>query len=1170
MAEDTRLSIAQQNVMNSPTFLNNIPFLIQKQIDIYVLNEPPRNISTETVGVPFIGLEKGRTAIVILNQAIDYEFVKDESNEYVTTIKLSTLKLKIRSVYIPPNQKKTGVVAEGLVLPFLKQHNSSTLILGDVNATLRALGDYDCERGSKLLACIDAFDWLIINKPNVPTRKKGKTCIDWSIVSKNIGNELSWTCSRHDKSIADHCIIYISTNFHQLYANRLPVKTYIDIKKFISNLSQFDYGDVVKDISKYVEISTVNSLCNVVRKRKQEFFDEKCLISKQVVNRVRRKVKKHGSRHPQLLDELREANRIHAANIASAKERHWASKLTKCKNVGDIFHLIKANRVVPNYVHNIVDDSGPIDDPVEVSKAALNHFFPQTFEKSSLSSYIMNGPKDLLISGYEVDCAMANQKTITPGMDRVNLHVVQAIHHSFPNLLRDTYNDWFSNEKIPEKMKHAVITLIKKEDGLSNRLGNLRPLSLTNIMVKIFERILCARFIWHLEQTAPNDMKTVIQFGYGRGLGAEDALRAVVDAREEFKMTKDIIMALDVKDAFNSVSHQAIVREIVRLGTPRSLVNIFIDYLSDRKISLNLAENVSTSMIRGVPQGTILGPIFFKLAMNVFVNNLSKLLECSKLETRIIAYVDDVTLILRRTELRHNWTQLAPWLLRQVDVILQNVGLKLNLKKTQILSVHTQLPVNIDDISVPVKARAKILGVEFGVNNYFKGHLKEKLEKVEMQVYALKCYTSSLTLSLSSRIALVKSSIHSLITYAADIFFSTAPELEIIRKFLYIDRLIATHLYGSSFTSSYRSTVIILGRNSLLFSVILAAERKSARYEMRREIDRELWKRCEIKTHPADRSQISFRQAKTCGEILHPLNMTLAIFTDGSAKQGEHATTAAFVTWCPRSLAWTEYWFKLLPYASAYAAERHAVEKAVTFVYENCMKGVFHILTDSLSTLQAIQHQKPKDLVISRIKYLVYSCSMTGKQIFFTWVKAHGNVAGNIMADEACGRALNSFVVPEYTQPSSQEVRRTTNDRSISRFSALVRPFFINLEDSLVESPEDVMKLKLDVNFHSAAFYSNRAPTRVRLKKLGLVETDICLCGHMQKIRHLFLECPLVIEMYQKDFNNTGMSKMVGKELSTVMASKEFHLFIKKISKKLLGWLEENNGFSYLDTRRNY
>jgi hypothetical protein len=112
-------------------------------------------------------------------------------------------------------------------------------------------------------------------------------------------------------------------------------------------------------------------------------------------------------------------------------------------------------------------------------------------------------------------------------------------------------------------------------------------------------------------------------------------LNEVTNASNQRKLT--IAIFCDLRKAFDTCDHQILIKKLEKLGIRSKELDWFISYLNDRKQFVKIAETESDllNINKGVPQGSILGPILFL----IYINDLP---ECSTMKSLLFA--DDTTL----------------------------------------------------------------------------------------------------------------------------------------------------------------------------------------------------------------------------------------------------------------------------------------------------------------------------------------------------------------------------------------------------------------------------------------------------------------------------------------------------------------------------------------------
>ena len=360
-------------------------------------------------------------------------------------------------------------------------------------------------------------------------------------------------------------------------------------------------------------------------------------------------------------------------------------------------------------------------------KPCLSHF--DTVSENEVTKYIKSIPIDKAIS------------------DNIPLKIIRQILPSIIKPFTHIINLSLSTGIMPNVCKIAVVTPIHKEGDPADP-GNYRPISILPILGKAIE------FFVNNQLTQYLDEKGLIcknQYGFRKDHSTTylmlDLFDEIYTAKSKHK--HPAIVFLDIKKAFDTVSHKILLTKLKHYGIEGMALNWFESFLSDRMQKTKIGSKISqlNSTNSGVPQGSILGPVLFC----IFINDLPS--ACKNSIPYLFA--DDGALYFENIN-RKEYTNMKEEI-QSVFAWLQANGMALNNSKTKFI-VFDPHPA-IDALMVPVRndltlvicecKSQKYLGLIVDNKLTFYEHIEYIKKKVSKRIGAL--YRSKSLLPLKFR-----------------------------------------------------------------------------------------------------------------------------------------------------------------------------------------------------------------------------------------------------------------------------------------------------------------------------------------------------------------------------------------------------------------------------------
>ena len=225
----------------------------------------------------------------------------------------------------------------------------------------------------------------------------------------------------------------------------------------------------------------------------------------------------------------------------------------------------------------------------------------------------------------------------------------------------------------PDFLTDAFLIGIWKDEQHSG----IRPIAIANNLSKLLitaawkHRML----LWSQNSKAKGLPIQYNQFGISLSGGAELPAFMVGEYFNQGTLLQTI--SLDITNAFNSISREAILRQ-VKIHLPPLLPLVELLYLHDSRLFLSSGDIILSK--QGVRQGCPLSPLLFSLAIDKVLKEENKM--AREYGAQVVAYLDDHTFIQTKTKAKKELT--LEKIQKRIQPLLTELNLELNKEKCYI------------------------------------------------------------------------------------------------------------------------------------------------------------------------------------------------------------------------------------------------------------------------------------------------------------------------------------------------------------------------------------------------------------------------------------------------------------------------------------------------------
>ena len=610
----------------------------------------------------------------------EHQFIEIETDNNNAT------KIIIGNIYRLPRETsddyKMFIDEMSQVLGHFQQNARDVILFGDFNIDLLKI--------SQKAKANDFFEFMLslgyIPKITLPTRlsETSATLIDniYCKLSHNFSKTLSGILTSR---ISDHQAYFICLDY--LKMKNSETKKYIKIYKYDNTvLEKFKADLKALSIDKKFNYEldadpdgNYNILEKAILDLKERHFTAKTVrfdkykhkknswITRGILNSIKfrdklyvklKKTSPNTSLYNTLKINLSTYNKILKENIKQAKNIHYHKLFENCKKDIKrtwmaIKELINKNKNTKKITNLFLIDGQSVTNP-EIVANNFNRYFneigPSTASKivpppyQNFTDFLSNPNESLPEFSFKSTTEAAILKIIenlpsktSKGIDGISVKFIKEIKDIVVKPLTIIINQSLHVGKFPSKLKIAKIVPIFKKDN-EQLIENYRPISVLPAMSKVFEKVM---FTQLYDYFTVNNILYRSQYGFRQGhnteLAALENIDRVVDCLESGKIPINIF--LDLSKAFDTLDHRLLLHKLSHYGIRNKALNLCASYLTDRKQCVNYDGYFSNllNISTGVPQGSILGPLFFLIYLNDFDRSTNKF--------RFITYADDTTLV---------------------------------------------------------------------------------------------------------------------------------------------------------------------------------------------------------------------------------------------------------------------------------------------------------------------------------------------------------------------------------------------------------------------------------------------------------------------------------------------------------------------------------------------
>ena len=404
--------------------------------------------------------------------------------------------------------------------------------------------------------------------------------------------------------------------------------------------------------------------------------------------------------------------------------------------LSDIFIDLYTNIVKITTGHPPKDISSNLNDGVNVDTIVSNIIECYKNHSSVIKIFENFETKSFSFKKISIEEARNVIRTLDPkkaiGIDTISAKILKDVEAILAKPVFMIFNMMIDEDTFPSQAKIASILPLYKDKGERSDKTNYRPLSILSALSKIFERLIHNQLASYVDEIFSPYISA-----YRKHHSTQHVLvRLIEEWRQGIDQGKYVgSILMDLSKAFDCIPHDLLIAKLDAYGFNKGACKLLYSYLKGRQqcVKINGTHSKFHTLLAGVPQGSILGPVLFNLFINDFYSFIHN--------TSPHGYADDNTLSKVDVSLDKVVGDLTKDANISIDWLTNN-DMIANPSKFQAifptkLKNQQNISIQIKDKTISSSNEVEVLGLTIDENIKFEKYISKICQSASGQLHAI-------------------------------------------------------------------------------------------------------------------------------------------------------------------------------------------------------------------------------------------------------------------------------------------------------------------------------------------------------------------------------------------------------------------------------------------------